>query len=41
VLSANTSAQDQRESAKAGPDAHLGKPIQVESLLQTLQDVVA
>ncbi|MGZ6018496.1 MAG: response regulator [Phenylobacterium sp.] len=36
VLSANTSPQDLRESAAAGADDHIGKPIQADALLAAL-----
>jgi len=36
VLSANTSPQDLRESAAAGADDHIGKPIQADALVAAL-----
>jgi CheY-like chemotaxis protein len=40
VLSANTSPQDRDESAQAGADGHLGKPIRAEELIGAIADVL-
>lgn len=40
VLSANAADEDRADSIRAGADGHLGKPIQVEPLLQALSRAV-
>jgi CheY-like chemotaxis protein len=40
VLSANTSPQDRDESARAGADGHLGKPIRAEELIGAIADML-
>jgi len=40
VLSANTSPDDRRDSAAAGADGHIGKPIRAEDLLAAIAAAV-
>ena len=40
VLSANTSPEDRAQTAEAGADAHIGKPIRADELIGTLQAVL-
>ncbi|MFT5804059.1 MAG: two-component system sensor histidine kinase/response regulator, partial [Candidatus Paceibacteria bacterium] len=40
ALSANVMADDEEKSFRAGMNAHLGKPIDIESLFSTLSSLI-